>query len=473
MIFSTSFSKFSEISTTTTAGLEDVENAAIRKWAAMWRSITLSVLEHTYLPYYSYIHYLDLEGLWHLLCDLAFFTPEIDDYLSPAYWMKGNRWLRSSAKSFDKDFVLLTIGSGYIITTHRTRRHLTGYQVQPSELAEFLQQLPSLQTLSVSSGASLTDHVRDTIRNHCPDLKQLTIHSWDGEQPISSHSHLGPRMIRALGSHWNSLRELKLAYLGITAINELLSLTVPPALKVLVLENTINVGYIEACSQLTPRVAGWISSCKALQQLELKQFMDDELILAQALLEKSLRLSSLSLAGYSIRNASLFHEALHHQPSLQNLYLKGEGSDKPEHNKSLFQAISQLNNLRDLELEGVSDGFTTDDVIALTPLFPNLERLSIGGKYFRDDIWNAFLCLPKLKSLLILGRSEFKAKGVLDFIGQLGPGNRGFSLSILKSTIDTNIHEFAEAYIRDALISKLEEEFETESEIESEDDISE
>lgn len=53
------------------ADLEDVENATIRKWAAMWRSIvTLSVLKHTYLPYYSYIHYLDLEDLWHLLCDL-------------------------------------------------------------------------------------------------------------------------------------------------------------------------------------------------------------------------------------------------------------------------------------------------------------------------------------------------------------------------------------------------------------------
>lgn len=126
---------------------------------------------------------------------------------------------------------------GHIIPTQRTRRHLAGYQVQPSELAGFLQQLPSLQTLSVSSGASLTGHVRDAICNHCFGLEQLTIHSWYGEPPRNADAdsekflngltlwsvskcpaipHPGPRMIRALSSHWNSRRELKLAYLETT-----------------------------------------------------------------------------------------------------------------------------------------------------------------------------------------------------------------------------------------------------------------
>ena len=54
--------------------LEDVENATIRKWAAMWRSIvTLSVMKHTYLPYYSYIHYLDRKayGTFFVICTLT------------------------------------------------------------------------------------------------------------------------------------------------------------------------------------------------------------------------------------------------------------------------------------------------------------------------------------------------------------------------------------------------------------------
>ncbi|KAB8267343.1 hypothetical protein BDV30DRAFT_244399 [Aspergillus minisclerotigenes] len=299
------------------AGTDDVAEAAIRKWAAMWRSITLSTLEHTYLPYYSYIRYLDLEGLRELLRELyingdkgSFFTPEMDDHL--AHDIEG-------------------LG---INNLHRRALH-------------------------------------------------------------------------------------------------------------------------EASSQMMPGVAKWIRSCKALQRLELRRFMDDTLLLAQILPEKSLRLSSLSLAGYSIQNAHLFHEALHHQQSLQYLDLNGIGSDQPEHNEPLFQAISKLNNLRELDLYGVANGFTADDVMALTHFLPHLEKLLTGGKYFRDNVWNAFIRLPKLKNLMILGRSEFSAKGILDFINQLGPGNRGFSLSILDPTSDTDIDDMTAHYIRDVPISKF------------------
>ena len=44
----------------------------IRKWALMWRSIILSTFDLTYLPYYSYIRYLDLDDLLNLLRDLKF-----------------------------------------------------------------------------------------------------------------------------------------------------------------------------------------------------------------------------------------------------------------------------------------------------------------------------------------------------------------------------------------------------------------
>ncbi|KAB8222172.1 hypothetical protein BDV33DRAFT_189830 [Aspergillus novoparasiticus] len=450
------------------AGTDDVAEAAIRKWAAMWRSITLSTLEHTYLPYYSYIRYLDLEGLRELHRDLyvsgdkgLFFTPEIDGHLAHEYAMRGTRRLRSSSMSIDENHAVLTIG--WAIIKKSTSIRGVYCRMQPSELAKFLQQLPSLQTLRVWSGDF---PMGDKIRNHCPNLKQLTIESWgfkdaDSEKFLNElqpntlesfdlicYSGLGPRMIRGLGSHWNSLTELKLGYLGITATEKLLSLTAPPALKVLVLTTSIGVRSNEASSQMMPRVAKWIRSCKALQRLELRRFMDDALLLAQILPETSLRLSSLSLADYRIRNANLFHEALHHQQSLEHLDLNGRGSDQPEHNEPLFQAISKLNNLRELDLYGVADGFTADDVMALTPFLPHLEKLLTGGKYFRDDVWNAFLRLPKLKNLMILGRSEFSAKGILDFINQLGPGNSGFSLSILDPTSDTDIDDTTAHYIR-------------------------
>lgn len=58
--------------TTVTAGGKDEQNSIIRKWALMWRSIILSTFERTYLPYYSYIRYLDLEDLKHLVSDPSF-----------------------------------------------------------------------------------------------------------------------------------------------------------------------------------------------------------------------------------------------------------------------------------------------------------------------------------------------------------------------------------------------------------------
>lgn len=188
-------------------------------------------------------------------------------------------------------------------------------------------------------------------------------------------SNLGPRTVRALNSHWNSLTELKLLSLGIEAIAELHLLTAPPALKVLTLQHSTVGVYEEAYSRSLNRVADWIRSCKALQRLELIRFMkDDALLLAKVLPEESLRLSSLSVEGCRTHDAILFHEILHHQSSLQYLYLEGHEINQPEHNGSLVRSISQLNSLRELELEHISDGFTTDHLKTLTPWPVTLPR---------------------------------------------------------------------------------------------------
>ncbi|KAE8351093.1 hypothetical protein BDV28DRAFT_137897 [Aspergillus coremiiformis] len=472
---------------TTLARLRSQQDDIIRKWAVMWRSIAMSALDQTYLPYYSYIRYLDLEDLGYLLGQAyinsnreAFFTPGLDDYLSHDYGTKGNKRLRSSSKSLDHEHALAKIGS-VIVKRSMSIRGMS-CNVQPSVLAEFLQQLPLLQTLTIWSGGSLTDHAGDKIRNHCPDLKQLTIYSWkdqpsknaevDSEQflnelrpntleyfEVLSYSHLGPRSIRAMGSHLDSLRELKLTSLGIETIAELPSLGSPPALKVLVLTDSAGTLRDEAYYQILDRVAEWLQSCKALRQLELRRFMDDPLLLSKTLPDESLHLSSLSLTGYSINEARAFHEALSHQPSLQGLYLKGEGSDIPEDNELLVQAIGQLNNLRELELKDISDGFSTDHLTTLTPFLPHLDRLWISGDYFRDDAWGAFQCLPRLRSLVVHAPSSFTAQGVLNFISQLGPGNKGLSLSILSSAHDTDITEEGERLIREVLKSEIDGSF--------------
>ena len=56
---------------TTTDSARNDRHEVLRKWALMWRSIILSTFDLTYLPYYSYIRYLDLNDLLNLLRDLS------------------------------------------------------------------------------------------------------------------------------------------------------------------------------------------------------------------------------------------------------------------------------------------------------------------------------------------------------------------------------------------------------------------
>lgn len=289
-------------------------------------------------------------------------------------------------------------------------------------------------------------------------LNDLRPHTLEYFETIS-YSHLGPRSIKALGSQLNSLVELKLTSLKIEAIAELPSLTLPPALSDLVLTDSMPAARTTEFYSIVTRVADWISSCKALRRLELRRFVDDSALLSQALTDEGPHLTTLSVSGYRMAGSRAFHEALASQQKLQNLYLRGEGSDNPDENIALVQSIGQLNDLRELELKDVSDGFFPDHVMSMTPFLPNLERLWISGDYFDDGIWNAFLCLPKLQSLAIHALSEFTVQGILNFITQLRPGNKGFVLSILNATTEGNLAEEEQAVINDTLRHNLDGSF--------------
>lgn len=270
-----------------------------------------------------------------------------------------------------------------------------------------------------------------------------------------SYSLLGPRSIRAMGTQLNSLVELKLTSLQIKAIAELPSLPSPPVLKVLVLTDSIPTSRNEEFYSIVSQVAGWISSCKSLRRLELRRFVDDPKLLSQALTDEGPHLTTLSVSNYTLSGSREFYEALPSQQSLQNLYLRGEGSDNPDENSAFVQAVGQLKNLRELELKDISDGFFPDHVMTMTLLLPRLERLWISGDYFDDAIWNAFLCLPQLKSLAIYALSEFTAERIIEFISRLGPSNKGFNLSILNSTVNGNLSEEEQTVIREMLKNNL------------------
>ena len=62
------------------------QDPVIRKWALLWRSVILSTLDQTYLPYYSYIRYLDLDDFGDLLKEPRF-TKTMKEYVATTNYM--------------------------------------------------------------------------------------------------------------------------------------------------------------------------------------------------------------------------------------------------------------------------------------------------------------------------------------------------------------------------------------------------
>ncbi|KAL2815726.1 hypothetical protein BJX63DRAFT_389477 [Aspergillus granulosus] len=464
-------------------------NSTLKKWVTLWRSIVLSTLDLTYLPYYSYIRYLDLDDLGNLLGSGSnvkdeLFTPELAEFVSREYVTEGNKRRRSSRNLPDNEWIKVKLGSA--IAKNNSRIRGMSCDVPSTTLNEWVEGLPQLQSLTVWSGSALAQQAGEKIRDHCPDFRQLRIYIWQsirlGGPPgdteaeaeelfntlrpgslehfeILSFHHLGPRSIKALGTQKDSLMELKLTSLEIDTIRELPSLGAFPALEVLALSDSARTAWTEEFYETVNKVADWMRSCKKLKRLELRKFMDDTHLLTKVLIEHDIRLSTLSLAGYKLANSGAFLGALPLQQSLEYLYLRGEGSEDTGDNEKLVQAVSDLTNLRELELKDVSDWFTMDHVMALTPFLPKLERLWISGEAFNDSVWDAFACLSKLKSLVIYAMSNFTADGVIEFIARLGPENRGFNLSILNAISGLNFPDETQGMIREILADSLQGSF--------------
>lgn len=251
------------------------------------------------------------------------------------------------------------------------------------------------------------------------------------------------------------MTELKLTSLTIDTIRELPSLTALPNLEVLSLTDSAPATWDESFYTNLGLVADWIRSCTKLKRLEVRKFMHDAELLSQVMMSDDIHLTSLSFAGFKLTRSGGFLPALGSHTSLQTLYLRGEGSEDPRDNNLLVDAVGVLGNLGELELKDVSDWFTMEQVEAVTSFLPHLERLWISGEAFNDSIWPAFACLTKLKSLAIYALSNFTANGVVDFISQLGPNNKGLSLSILNATSGVNFPDEALGMIREMLAANL------------------
>lgn len=79
---------------------------------------------------------------------------------------------------------------------------------------------------------------------------------------------------------------------------------------------------------------------------------------------------------------------------------------------------------------------------------------------FSDAIWDDIASLKSLQKLEFYALTEFTAQGIYNFISKLGPGNKGFSLSILMEDPEYNLLPDEILRIREMLMEKLDGEFE-------------
>ena len=206
-------------------------------------------------------------------------------------------------------------------------------------------------------------------------------------------------------------------------------------------------------------VVAWLCQCKGLRTISLYNLLSAPAILTPVLLESSIHLTKLSLEGYSMSESQDFHRALSQQTSLQDLWLKGESSDNPEDVDLLVDSLSKLENLTDMRLQEVSDYFQNQHFCTLAKSLQRLEVWESSGFGITDAIWNDMASMKSLRRLEFNALTRFTSNGIIEFILQLGSGNRGLLLNIAMQDVDFNLTDEEQSLVKETMTSNLDGRF--------------
>lgn len=273
---------------------------------------------------------------------------------------------------------------------------------------------------------------------------------------IISYSNIGIKSFLALNWHRESLTELRLSSLKSESILALAMLKGCISLKALHLEDLFGTDLEGTHNDIFLEVIAWLQECKRLQEISLKRFANTPAILTPLLLDNQIRLLKLAVEGYVMRDSRDFHQALAHQETLESLWLGGDGEGVVRDDIDIFvDSLSKLIHLRELSLRDVSDYFSDEHIRQLARNLPALEGLWTSGLGITDAIWKDMSRLRQLKRLDFAAMTSFSADGILQFISDLGPGNKGLVLVIMNADVDSNISDEEEALIRETLATKL------------------
>ena len=477
----------------TSGGTDEFEQSTegiTMKWASMWRSIILSSLGKTLLPYSQYIRVLRVGNLHDLLSDSkflqtarisgSFFAGDLADY-------RIDRSIQGSKKKkiylvIDAEATLNRFAEDIMQQTPMLEElACPTVSFDSKMLAKSIPGLPHLQSLNIFYGEILAG-MGSVFNRHCPLFNSLEIYGWTHPQADQDFANLlfqlrpqslrslkmhsmgdcGAETFLALNSHRESLETLELEGVHAEAMPALSMLKGCTNVKSLILaENAPPIQDLEKRHKDTfHEVVAWLRECKGLRNLGMKNFLSSSAIVTPILLENDIKLINLSLDGYVMAESTDFHHALAHQPSLQGLWLTGEGFDPGDaENDVLVEALSKLQHLRHLHLKEVSDGFMNPHIVRLAKDLPQLEDFGISGYGVDDGIWEDMASLHSLRNLELNAISRFTANGILDFIVNLDEGNRGLSLSINMQENESEISDQEYAMIQETIYAKLEGRF--------------
>lgn len=232
---------------------------------------------------------------------------------------------------------------------------------------------------------------------------------------------LGPQSFQALSCHGESLNEL--------------SLTLGKILKISLLTGCTNLVSVSLAAECTTDLAiletvAWLKKCEKLRSLTFKNFSGGAGWVAPIFLQNNIHLTSFKQNGFAVQNPQTLYTALANQTSLQSLWLTGDAHEWSRDPDLLTESLSKLVNLTYLCLRQLSDFFDDRHIIQLASKLTKLEVWSSSAEMLTDAIWGKVAALKSLRSLELGGSLRFTASGILDFIENLGPGNKGLRLSV-------------------------------------------
>ncbi|KAI0829504.1 hypothetical protein F5Y06DRAFT_282732 [Hypoxylon sp. FL0890] len=365
---------------------------------------------------------------------------------------------------------------------------IDGDRIPRYALHSWITQLRFLTSLRIVDGSVLGLEAGKAISKHCPNFAEVTCYSCISSSAdedfgaflsalrpnslrtftIHSTNKMAKKSFTGLNTHATSLRNLKLGTQGRPAMKALDSLADCTALERLSIKNDrFSIAHLKAYNKETlDKVVSWISNCKSLKDLRLRQVRNALPIVEGVLKSPNIRLQSLAIIDFGKKGGGEDYAednatwaTLGSQDQLEVLTLglrNGRRMSLQIHRiPTLANSICQLKNLTCLCL---SDAWITEsEVQRFAAALPKLSEFGFNGDKVTDAIWESLGALSQLKMLSITSISAFTYGGLNQFCRRLTdtPGHERFALTIENQLPQVHDFEFEipqlQAFLRDNL----------------------